>query len=191
MPKLSIASTFLIVTYFAICALNYASENVGIGWLIVAATAMVIAVATFRSFITRDAFGLGFSVCGGFWLAIVLGFAIETPTSFKPYDLRPGIYRVMSFGRTRPKIVDYTNLRESTYHDLHDSIGMVRRPDVRDVPNRRNSLTLVACWSALIAGLIGGFVFSSVMKSKERITSKDLTLVSENETVGASDADRT
>lgn len=170
MPKLSIASTFLIVAYFAICALNYASENVGIGWLTVVATALVIAVATIRSFTTRDAFGLGFSVCGCLWLATALGFAIETPTSFKPYDLRPGIWRVMSFGRVPSKLVDYNNLRESTYHDLYGSIGMIRQPDVRDIPSRRNALTLVACWSALIVGLIGGVLFSSAMKSKDQIT---------------------
>ncbi len=40
--------------------LNYASENVGIGWLTVVATALVIAVAMIRSFTTRDPFGLGF-----------------------------------------------------------------------------------------------------------------------------------
>ncbi len=188
MAKLSLASTFLIVTYFAICALNYAYENVGIGWLTVISTAIVMAVATIRSFTTRDAFGLGFSVCGCLWLATTLGFAIETPTSSKPYDLRHGIWRVMSIGRTPSKLNDYSNLRESTHHDLYGSIKMIRRPDVRDVPNHRNALTMVACWSALIVGLIGGVIFSRIMKSKDQITKHSTTAGDGNLPDGESNA---
>ena len=165
-----VASTFLITIYFAICALNYVSENVAIGWFIVIATAIVIAVTMIRSFQTRDVFGLGFAVFGSVWLSATLGFTLETPTSFKVYNPRPTIWRIMSLGRTPRKIEDYNNVRESTIHDLYHSMGMIRLPDYRGIPSYNNTFRLLACWSALIAGMIGGMFFSVVMKPNRRTT---------------------
>ena len=159
---------FLIITYFALCSLTYVTENATIGWLIVLSTAIAIAVTMIRAFRTNDVFRLGFAVVGGVWLSSLLGFAVETPTSFKAYNLRTPVWKIMSFGRTSSKIDDYRNLRESTYHDLEESIGMIRLPNSREIPNYHNTMRLVACWSALIAGLIGGTCFSLVMKSNSQ-----------------------
>lgn len=164
LPLLSIMSLIFIVAYFTICALTYAFENVTIGWFIVIATAIWIAVVAIQSFQTRTAFRLGFAVFGNLWLASVLGFALETPNGFNAYDIRTPVWETMSFGRKSPTIEDYTTLRKSTMHDWYRSMTYARLPNDREVPNRGTTLRLAACLSALFAGLLGGLCFSVIFK---------------------------
>ena len=173
MPKLSITSLFLVTTYFAICALNYAIANATIGWLIVGATAILIAVTMIRSFQTLDTFRLGFSVVAGLCLSLTLGFAVETSTSLKLYNLRSPVWKLMSFGRESRKIDDYTMLKKSTFHDLYHTTGMVRLPADPGIPNYENTMRLATCWLALVAGLIGGALFSIIMKPNRQIPGQE------------------
>lgn len=152
--------------------MNYVIENATIGWLIVGATAVVIAVAMIRSFQTRDVFRLGFEVSGSFWLSLTLGFALETPKGFKAFDLRAPVWKIMSLGRKSSKIEDYNNLRESTFHDLHHSVRMIRLPDRPQIPDHGNTMRLAACLSALFVGLIGGTFFSPIMKANRQKTER-------------------
>ena len=62
MPRISLRSILLICTYFAICSLVYVSANLWVGWLVVFATALWMALAIIRAFQTRDHFTLGFAV---------------------------------------------------------------------------------------------------------------------------------
>ncbi len=172
MPRISLTSALLITTYFAVCSLAFVSANAAIGWLIVIATAILIAVTIIRSFQTRNTFGLGFSVFAGFWLSLSLGLAFETSTGYNGYDLRTPIWKIMKLGRTSPKIESYVNLKRSRFHDLYHSIEMIRHPDDQGVPNFENSIRLVACWSALIVGVVGGNVFRLVMRPSRQITKR-------------------
>ena len=164
LPLQSITFVIVFVGYLAICALTYTFESMTIGWLIVIATAIWIAVAAIRSFQARSPFRLGFAVFGNLWLASVLGFALETPNGFNAYDLRTPVREAMSFGRKFLPIENYSTMRESTSHDWYLSIAVGRHPNELEIPNGSNTLQLAACWSALVVGLLGGLCFSVIIK---------------------------
>ncbi len=162
---LSRSSVWLALGYLLLCGLNYVSENTTLGWLFVIATASLMNAALLRSWQTRSNFKLGFAVFGSVWLSATLGFALETPVNAPVIDLRTPVWNALSLGRgSAPPIEDYTTLRKSTMHDLFQSIGRVRRPNFREIPDIGNTLRLAACWSAILVGLIGGTCFQWIIR---------------------------
>lgn len=169
MQRLSLLTLFLFTAYFAICSLIYTSRNPTIGWGIVIATSVLLAAITTRAYHRKDAFGLGFSAVACLWLSVCLGFVIETPRYTKePVNPRTPILKIMKLGRPsrKVKLEDYATFKRVVIHDLYASQEQFRIPDEFGVPDNRNALRLVACWSALIAGVIGGAVVSYRTKHK-------------------------
>jgi type III secretory pathway component EscS len=177
MFRLSINSMMLMVAYAAICCLVYLHSSFWIGWLIVIATAIWMAMAIVHATQTQNSFTLGFAVAGCPWLIIWLGFVIETdtPPGLRPWpgggaggvnSLRMGIYRIASFGRTGPAKLAI-EAPEIQRHDLYASEMM----DIRDanfLPNLYNAMRLVVCLSALAVASVCGVLYHFVQRHCQR-----------------------
>lgn len=167
-PLLSRNSVSIGVIYLAFCALNYATENVTLGWLFVIATSALLVGSLISSFRTRNSFKCGFAALGCLWLSTILGFALETPVGAKTYDLRTPIWNALSFGRgSPPKIESYTTLRESFQYSWYESMERVRLPNFLEIPDIGNTLRLAACWSALGVGVLGGVCFNALARVRK------------------------
>ena len=159
----------LIVAYAAICCLVYLHSSLWIGWLVVIATAIWMAIAIVRATQTHNSFTLGFAVAGCVWLILWLGFAIETPTTFDSKELRMAIYRFVSLGRKPPEYDP--SIRITTYaqlHDLYTSAPMGNQSKAIFVPHYYNAIRLVVCLSALTFATACGTLVHFACRNRPR-----------------------
>ena len=163
MARFSLKSMLLVIVYAAVCSSIFATTNMWVGWLVVWATAVWMAIAIVRASKSNDGFSLGFAIVGCFWLTIWLGFAVETSVEFDDIPIRTAIYDFANFGRSSNEADESAKtIRYSQAHDLYMSGEM----NSRHVPNWHNTMRLVVCLSALIAGCIGGMVTHYIYKNK-------------------------
>lgn len=152
-----------IAVYFAICCLNWITENLLVGWLFVIATTLWMMMAGLYAFRNGNRFSLGFSVFGFAWLAIILGISIQTPLNSKALDLRIVRSRIYSLAKSiGPSRTLPTSTTLTTYGELHDltdsgPMGMYGSPPI---PHFYNTMRLAVCLSSLIAGSLGGLLLS-------------------------------
>ena len=168
MPKLSIQTLFLLVAYFSICASIYVTQNSAAGWIIVIATAILIARSMIHAFNNEDRFALGFSVFAMSWLLICFGYSVDTSRTFTGLKFQKPIFHAMRLGRTSPEIESYVNLKRFTIHHFFNSDNAVRHPEDSVMPSYGNAMRCFACLSALVVGLIGGAIFRFVKKPDPR-----------------------
>jgi hypothetical protein len=130
-----------------------------VDWLADIATAIWIAMATVHATRSGNRFSMGFAVAAGVWLITCLGFAIETPLSIEGKNIRQTVYRIVNFGRERPKTETGTAgpvVRYAQLHDLYVSLPMGSSTGKSSVPSGHNALRLACCLTALVLGAIAG-----------------------------------
>ena len=160
MPRLTLKTCLLLSGYFAVCATIYVGTNAAVGWVVVIATALLIAYSMFRSFMTRSMFGLGFAVVSSIFLSVCLGCAFETSTKFSGWDVRGHITNTIGLGREYPEIGDnWATAKRTKYHDMYSSVTCVQ-PTKPVIPSHWNSIRLGICLASLLAGLLGGATFA-------------------------------
>ena len=159
MPRISLKSIMMVVLYAAVCCMVYATPNMWAGWLVVWATAGWMAIAIAKAANTNSRFFLGFTVVGCTWLIVWLGFAVETSVKFDDVPIRMAIYDFANFGQ-QPNEYDESAemVSYAKAHDLYMSLDLTVQGDSPHVPNWHNTIRLVVCLSALVAGCIGGIV---------------------------------
>ena len=167
MPKFSIRSLLLLTVYFSLCGAIYVIQNSAVGWVIVVATALLIAISMVYAFNNRDLFALGFSVFSMAWILICFGYSFDTPRNFVGWKFQQPIYRAMRMGRASPEIESFGDPANERYtiHHLFRSDNGLRGPGDTSTPSYDNAMRCFVCLSSLLAGLIGGVTFRTVMKS--------------------------
>ena len=168
MPKLSIRSLLLLVVYFSICASIYVTQNSVAGWIIVIATAILIATSMIHAFNKRDPFALGFSIFAMAWLLICFGYSFDTSRTFKGWQFQQPIFRAMRLGKTSPEIESYVYVERYTIHHFFRSDNGMRHLEDTVMPSYGNALRCFLCVTSLLVGLIGGTIFRFFMKPKPR-----------------------
>jgi len=167
MPKFSIRSLLLLTVYFSLCALIYVIQNSAVGWVIVVATALLIAISMVYAFNNRDLFALGFSVFSMAWMLICFGYSFDSPRNFAGWKFQQPIFWTMRMGRPSPKLESFGDPANQRYtiHNFFRSDNAILNPNDNSPPSYDNAMRCFVCLSSLLAGLIGGCAFRTVMKS--------------------------
>jgi len=143
-------------------------QNSAVGWIIVIATAILIAMSMIHAFNNRDLFALGFSVFSMLWVFICFGFSFDSPRNFAGLNFQQPIFRTMRMGRPYPKLESFgdpTNQRY-TIHNFFRSDNALRNPNDNSTPSYDNAMRCFACLSALVVGWVGGIVTHYTCKRK-------------------------
>ena len=168
MPKLSIRSMLLLIVYFSICASIYLTQNSVVGWIVVIATAILIATAMIHAFSSADPFSLGFSVFCMAWLLICFGYSFDSARNFKGLEFQGPVFRFMRLGRTSPEIESLVTAKRFAIHNFYRSDDAIRHPEDSVTPSYGNAMRCFICVSGFLVGLVGGVVFKWFMPPNPR-----------------------
>jgi hypothetical protein len=161
--RFSLITLFAATTYFAVCCAVFIYTSLWWGTLVIGATILMFIASTIRAVTTRHAFWLGFSLIGWAWLTLLLGFYADDVDGDSVWsDAANGIFWAYA-GLRRPLAEDQIGMSfvrslhhpgESFYHNA--------------VPVYFNLNRLLACASALLVGLLGGYTFHVIQRVRSR-----------------------
>lgn len=80
----------------------YVSPNLWVGMCVVLATIVWLCLAAIHAFDHRNAFSLGFAIGASSWIIFWLGFTVEIPPGWTPWDLGHKIVVVANAFRPIP-----------------------------------------------------------------------------------------
>ena len=161
MPQFSLKFAAIAMAYSAVLCFAYVTPNLWAGWLVVIATAALIANSILHAFRNQNQMALGFAIVSSMTLITCLGFAIETrgaTSTKKGNDLRVSIYELMRFAPApEPKPKNYNpNLNEiRVMHHIYYSVALGGKFSAETI----NLSRLAICIVSLLIGSFGGLTF--------------------------------